>query len=124
MSVSGSIREFSIEGIPFDVAADANINRKPTNVVNDMIPTSGAGMRKITKVTPKAEGFALLVNAEEMERIKSFAEGLDNIKVRYVTADGTVKRCSGQVEVESYESEESKATITILPARDWTVFSA
>ena len=124
VDVSGSIRKFTLEGISFRVSADTNVSRKPTNVENDMIPTSGSSMQKKTRMTPKAEGFNLIVNGEEMETIKSFAEGLDKIKVSYETAGGDVYRCEGQIEVESHESEENKATVTVLPDGDWTAFTA
>jgi len=124
MSVAGSIRKFSIEGIPYDVAADANISRKPTKVDNDMIATSGKGMRKVTRVTPKAESIDLLVNSEEMEQIKSFAEGLDNVKIDFETADGTVHRCVGQIQIDSHNTEDNKATLVALPEDDWTTFPA
>ena len=124
MTVSGSIRGFTVEGIPFDVTADTNVSRKPTNIENDMIPTSGVGMQKKTRVTPKAEGFNLAVSEEEMESLKSFAEGLLPVKVSYITANGSVYRCVGQIEVEAHESEENKATVTVLPESDWTLFPA
>jgi hypothetical protein len=124
VDVSGSIRKFTIEGIPFRVSADTNVSRKPTNVENDMIPTSGNSMQKKTKVTPKAEGFNLIVNEEEAETIKSFAEGLDIIKVSYETANGSVYRCEGQIEAEAHESEENKMTVTVMPDGDWTSFPA
>ena len=122
--VSGSIRKFTVEGVSFRVTADTNVSRKPTNVTNEMIPTSGTSMQKKTRVTPQAEGFNLAVNAEEMESLKSFAEGLDLVKVTYETAAGDQYRCTGQIELEANESEEGKVTCTVLPDTDWTMFPA
>lgn len=122
--LSGSVKKFTVEGVPFRVSADTNVSRKPTNVENDMIPSSGKGMRKVTRVTPKAEGFNLLVNAEEVEELKSFAESLDNVKVSYETAAGDLYRCVGQIEMEAHETEENKVTVTVLPEEDWTAFTA
>lgn len=124
MSVSGSVRKFTIEGIPYDVAADANISQMPLKVANDMIPTSGKGMRKITRVTPKAEGIDLLVSSAEMQQIKEFAESLDNVKVDIETADSTVHRCVGAIQVDAHETEEGKATVIAMPEDDWTTFPA
>lgn len=120
--VVGTIRKFTVEGIAFRIAADANVNRRPTNVENTMIPTSGRSMQKKTKMTPEAEGFDILVNAEEIESLKSFAEGLDLVKVSYTTAAGAVYRCTGQIEIESHESETGKAGVRVLPDDDWTAF--
>lgn len=122
--VSGSIRKFTVEGISYRVTADTNVSRRPTNVENTMIATSGKAMQKKMRVTPSAEGFNLAVNAEEMEALKSFAEGLDVVKVTYTTAAGDQYRCTGQIQIEAHESEEGKATVTVHPEEDWTMFPA
>lgn len=122
--VTGSIRKFTVEGISFRIMADSNISRRPTNVENTMIPTSGKAMQKKMRMTPTAEGVVLAVNAEEMETLKSFAEGLNPIKVTYQTAAGDEYRCTGQIEVEAHESEEGRANVTVLSQDDWTLFPA
>ena len=120
--VSGSIRKFTVEGISFRVMADSNFSRRPINVENTMIPTSGKSMQKKLKVTPTLEGVVLGVNAEEMESLKSYAEGLLPIKVTYETAAGDQYRCIGQIDVEAHESEENRANVTVHPDGDWTLF--
>jgi hypothetical protein len=122
--VAGSIRKFTIEGISFRVMADANFSRKPTNVENTMVPTSGVAMQKKVRMIPVLESVVLAVNAEEMETIKSFAEGLDLVKVMYETAAGDQYRAEGQIEIEAHESEENRANVTVQPAGDWTLFPA
>ena len=122
--VSGSIRKFTVEGISFRVAADANFSRRPINVENSMVPTSGKSMQKKVRMVPVLEGATLIVNAEEMEVLKSYAEGLDLIKVTYQDAAGNEFRCTGQINVEAHESEENRANVTVQPEEDWTPFLA
>lgn len=122
LDVSGSIRKFTVEGISFRVMADANVSRRPTAVENTMIPTSGAAMQKKMKVTPSMEGVVLGVNGDEMESLKSFAEGMELIKVTIEMANGDQYRCTGQIEIEAHESEENRATVTVHPDGDWTFF--
>jgi len=122
--VSGSVRKFTVEGISFRVAADANLSRRPIAVENSMVPTSGKSMQKKVKMVPVLESVVLIVNAEEMESLKSFAEGLDVIKVTYQTAAGDEYRCTGQINVEAHETEENRANCTVHPEEDWTPFLA
>jgi hypothetical protein len=120
--VTGSIRKFTIEGISYRVMADANLSRRPINVENAMIPTSGKAMQKKTRMIPALEGVVLACNAEEMEAIKSYAEGLEPIKITYQTAAGDEYRCTGQINIEAHESEEGRVNVTVQPQDDWTMF--
>jgi len=122
--VTGSLRKFTVEGISYRVAADANVTRKASNVENEMVATSGKSMQKKTRVVPSAEGFDLICNSEETETLKVFAEGLDLVKVTYTTAAGDQYRCTGQISIEGHESETGKVTVTVLPEEDWTSFPA
>jgi hypothetical protein len=122
--VVGSIRKFTVEGISYRVAADANVKRKPTNVENSMLPTSGKSMQQKKRIVPSAEGFDLVLNADEAVSIKSFAEGLEVVKISYTTAAGDVYRCTGQISLDAHESETGKAAVTVHPEEDWTAFPA
>jgi hypothetical protein len=110
--------------VGYRVAADANISRRPINVENSMVPTSGVSMRKIVKMVPQAEGVTLVVTPGEMEAIKSLAESLDIIKLQITYADGSIYRSNGQINVEAHESEENRANVMLLPEEDWTLFEA
>jgi hypothetical protein len=120
--IIGSLRKFTLDGISFRVAADANVKRKPFKLENSMIPTSGKSIRQSKHVVPTAEGFDLILNAEEAEVLKGLIEGGDVLKVSYTTADGSVYRCTGQVSMDGHETETGKASLTVHPDDDWTVF--
>ncbi len=120
--ISGSNREFNVEGIAFRVAADANFSEIITQFENSMIPTSGKAMRKMIKRIPTREGVVLITNAEERESLISFAEGLDNLKVSYTNAAGDTYKCEGTLEIESNETEENRTTCQVHPVGIWTPF--
>jgi hypothetical protein len=122
--ISGSIKGVSLEGVAYRVAADANISRRPINIENSMVPTSGKAMRKIVKMVPQAEGVVLVVNPGEMDTIKALAESLDIIKLQITHADNSIYRSNGQIQIEAHESEENRANVTLLPEEDWTLFEA
>lgn len=120
--LAGSIRKLTIEGISFDVAADANITETFTAWENSMIPTSGGSMRKMVKRVPMREGIVLVTDADEREVLKSFAEGLDLVKVTYTNAAGDSYRCEGTIEIENNETEENRTSVQVHPQGDWTKF--
>ena len=84
--IGGSIRKLTIEGISFDVAADANFTEVFTNYENSMIATSGGAMRKMLKRIPSVEGVVLVTDSDERLVLKDFAEGLDLVKITYTNA--------------------------------------
>ena len=89
-----------------------------------MIPTSGKAMQKKMKVVPILESVILILNAEEMISVQSYADGLDLVKISYTTAAGDVYRCTGQINIDTHETEEGRATCTVMPEEDWIPFPA
>lgn len=122
LDIAGSLRKFTVEGIPFNVAADANFTETISIFENSMVATSGRAMRKMMKRVPVREGVVLVTNASEREILKSFAEGLDDLKISYTNAAGDTYRCQGTLEVESNETEENRTACKVMPREDWTPF--
>jgi len=120
--IGGSVRKLTIEGISFDVAADANFTEIFTNYENSMIATSGGAMRKMLKRIPSVEGVVLVTDSDERLVLKAFAEGLDLVKITYTNAAKDSYRCEGTIEIENNETEENRTSTTIQPVGDWTKF--
>ena len=120
--IGGSLRKLTIEGISFDVAADADFTEIFTNYENAMIPTSGGAMRKMTKRIPAVEGVVLITDADERLVLKDFAEGLTLVKTTYTNAATDSYRCEGTIEIESNTTDENRTTCTIQPVGDWVKF--
>ena len=120
--IAGSNRKLTIEGISFDVAADADFSETFVQYENSMVPTSGGAMRKMLKRIPAVEGVVLITDADERLVLKDFAEGLDLVKVTYTNAAGDSYRSEGTIEIESNSTEENRTSCTIQPVGDWTKF--
>jgi hypothetical protein len=118
--VSGTLLKFTIEGQSFRLAADVNLTKILSTFANEMVPSSGEAMLKKTKRIPTGEGFVLLVNSEEAEDLKTFADSLTDLKISYTNAAGDEFKCEGAIEFENLESEESRATIQVHPRTTWT----
>ena len=125
MATSGSIRKLTIEGIPFDVMADANFSEVFSQYEVEVIATSGKGMKKFTKRVPTVEGVVLGTSGADRERLKAWNEGLADLKFSYTNAAGDTAKAQGHFNIESNESEENRTTITLMPTSgNWTVFLA
>jgi hypothetical protein len=122
LDIAGTNREFTVEGISFRVAGDANFSEIITQFENAMIPTSGQAMRKMTKRIPARESVVLITNAAERQDLLAFAESLDDLKFSYTNAAGDVYKCEGALEIEANETEENRTTCQVLPRGEWTVF--
>jgi ribosomal protein S7 len=118
---SGSTRKCQLGGITFRVAADANLSQIFTKFENDMIATSGDGMRKMTKRIQTLESLDLITNALERDQLKVISEAIANTTISVTNAAGDVADATGCIEIEKYESEENKTTVKFCPVADWVV---
>jgi hypothetical protein len=119
---AGTVRAVKIEGIPYRAAGDINISEILSTWENSMIPTSGKAMRKMVKRIPAREGVVLIVNDDEAEELKTFAESTDDLKLAYVTAGGSEYKSEGTIEIENRETEENRMTTQLLPREKWVKF--
>ena len=122
--VSGSIRKVTLDGTTFDVAADTNIKETVSGYENDVVPTSGRNIRKMTKRAEVVEGVTILANGHEREILKELAERTEDFPMSYETAGGDVYRATGWIEIESRETEELKAAVKMFPRNSWESFVA
>ena len=124
MSVAGTPRAFSIEGVSYDLAADVNVSRLLSTYENSKIPTSGKAMTKKVKRVPTAESVVLITNETEKEQLRTLAEQIADVKFSFTWLSGDVVKCEGTFNIESDESEENRTTIVVHPADRWTHFPA
>jgi hypothetical protein len=121
-NIVGSSKKFTVEGIAYRLAGDANIGEVITRYENSMIATSGESMRKMVRRVPAREAVDLILNSAEADQLKSFSEGLDNLTISYTNAAGDRFVCRGTLEIEKRESDTGKTTCKIEPVDDWTFF--
>lgn len=122
--IAGSIRKLILDGITFDVPADANISEVGGGFESESIPTSGRNMHKMTRRPENRESVVVMANGAERDLLKTLSERTDDFTMSYTTAGGDVYRCSGWIEFEARETEENRATIQLHPRTTWDAFVA
>jgi len=124
---SGTIEKFTLNGVTYDVPADINITFNRSSFEIEGVATSGRTMFKMTRRVPTMEGIVLITDASEAEALKDVAESLADATIAVTLVDGTVYRTTGKINYESWETEENRSTITVIPAKTknaWTPFIA
>ena len=122
--ISGTPISVSLDGTSYRVTRDANFTDQVVEYTNEMLATSGRGMRKKTKKIPVVESVTLSVNSDEREQIRGFNDQDDDITLAYTNAAGDVFRNEGTINVEGLETENNTLTITMQPRGSWTAFIA
>lgn len=122
--VAGTIRKLMVNGISFDVMADADITEVGSQYLNESIPSSGRNMRKMTKRPQTREGLVIACNPAEQAILKGFADDIATIPLSYTRADGSKFRAPGWIEFESVTTMENRGTIKLYEQTDWELFVA
>ena len=126
-NVSGTLRKLSLDGVPYDVAADINVTMNQSPFETEGVPTSGRTMYKMTLRTPTAEGITIVAPPTEQQQLIDLASRLETFPMAATLADGSVWRTVGKINYESLETEENRAGIVIIPDRavdGWSLFAA
>lgn len=122
--VAGTIRSVTIGGLPFNVAADANLSVTLTGWENSRIPHSGGSMKKMIKRVRNVEGVVLVIGGTDRDNLKRFAEASDDITLAFEDAAGNNYHSVGSIEFETWETEENRCSIMLQPQDEWTFFAA
>ena len=124
MSVSGSGRKTLLDGVSYNVAADGNMGRKPTQE-NEGVVHSGGVSKKVTKTDGAIEGHKLIVTDIEYEQLQALSERVDNFPMSTEKADGTSLKAKGFISLGNHEAEENSCEIMMTPETgSWDTFSA
>ena len=122
--IAGSLRKAIIDGVTYDVVADANVSIMLSLFENDSIATSGSAIHKKTKRVAKAESIVLGTSWEDRAVLRDVAESLDTISFSLEFAGGDSVSAFGHIHIESDESEELRTTVIFLPDEGWTITAA
>ena len=121
---SGSLREAKIDGIPFNVAADANV-ALTTRVEKEAVPHSGGNAIKETLVSGSVEAVKLIVTPSEYDVLLNIAGNPDVIPMSVALRDGSVLRSEGTIKLGPYQSEDFSCEVEFLTTTGiWENFSA
>jgi hypothetical protein len=126
MGTFGSPRKATIDGIPFNIAADANIAQNDRVEVED-IPHSGGNAFKVTTVGGSAESVKLTVAPSEYVQLIALRNSamLSPVPLSYEEADGTVNRTFGAITLGPRQTEDGSCDVTMMSSTgEWEIFSA
>ena len=120
---AGSPRKATVDGIPYNVAADANISLNP-RIVKESIPHSGGNMQKIMTEPGHAEAVKLILTPSEYDVLRGQHEELGDKPLSYTMADGSVLRTVGVINLGQYSTEESSCEVEFLTSTgEWEIFA-
>lgn len=120
----GSVKSVTIEGQSFNVAADVNATFTPTSHEKSKLATSGKAMTKSVKRVQLLEGLVLLINGSDLEALKFYVEADSDKQVIVTLASEDSYQALAEINLEGYETEEGRATISVHPSEEWTAFIA
>ena len=121
MSVSGSPRRVTLDGVTYNVAADANIAQTPP-VENEGVRHTGGTMMKKTLAVGQVESVTLIVTSAQNAGLEDLAKRNVNFPMSYELASGDVYRAVGQINLDNRETEENRRDLTLIPDGDWNLF--
>jgi hypothetical protein len=117
---SGSINKLSLDGIPFDVAGDADLTEVFSKFTNSVIPHSGGGSIKQETRVREVGGVVLIVKSGDKSILKGLAEAGNEIPMSYVNRAGDKYKGDGTFNIENNATMDNRCSITLLPTGDWT----
>lgn len=124
--VSGTLRKVTLDGLTYDVAADADVTINPS-IEKTGLPTSGRTMMQHVIRIPEAEAITLSVDPTEQAVLTLLNKRLDDYPMALTLADGSVYRAVGQIALETITSANNVATLRAIPnnaSQDWELFAA
>jgi len=124
--ILGTPKSVTIDGVSYDVQADANFKQNKTKYMNEPQVTSGRVMQKQTRQAQTVESITLATNESEDEDLKARADAPGSYPMSYTTIDGTVHRCVGFISYEGRETNSGTTTIKMIPTsvNGWSAFIA
>lgn len=113
MSVSGTPRKFTFDGITYNVKADANVSRNPEQTVEGLRHTGGVSFQE-TLENAELESLSLDLSVAEYEQLNAAANsGVHPASFEY--ASGDVLRADARVVLGAHESQTNKCDINAIP---------
>lgn len=119
----GSILKVTLDGVTYKAAADSDLAQMNGKFTNEAVVTSGGNMQKKTKRAETVESVDLVTNVLEHEQIVALSQRTAFFPMSYVTADGSVYRATGFIDLERRQTADGKTTIKMIPRYGWDLFA-
>ena len=124
MSVVGSIKRVTVDGLSFDVMADSNFTQNNSKFDNEGVATSGKNLQKKTARVQMIESVSIATDEDEDRQLQLLADTNDEYPLSYETAAGRVYRATGFIKYENRETETGTTKIQLIPTDPdgWDLF--
>jgi hypothetical protein len=119
---SGSIVQVAVNGVGYDVMADADFDPVPSGIKTEGTATSGRTMMKRTYQVQEVKSVDLAVNGQERTNLQAVAEGSVDVTLSYTTMAGDSWKATGRINFESWKNLDQKGTLTMIPRTKWVFF--
>jgi hypothetical protein len=120
MARKGSINRLDIFGIPYDVVADAEPNKKP-KVEKETKASTGKPLVTATKMVPQIEAITTSLSSKEYDTLDTAAANGDKGPLAITMADGSVWRDEGEIAIGEYNANAGTADITLIPDTEFAL---
>ena len=117
---SGSTQSMKINGLPYDVAGDADLTEIFTKFTNSVIPHSGGGSIKQERRVQEVGGVVLIGKPGDKAILKGDSESGVKIPMSYRNAGGDKYKGDGTFNIENNATMDNRISISLLPVGDWT----
>lgn len=118
-NLSGSIRSVEIDGVAYNVMADADAAQAVSEFENTATATSGDNMMKMVKRALTYEGIDLATNADERVALQAIASSLEDVTLAFTNAANDRYVATGRINVEANQTADNKTTVILLPRNQW-----
>jgi len=117
---SGSLNKLSIDGIPFDVAGDADLSEVFSRYTNSIVPTSGTDTISQEARAREVTGVVVVVKPGDKSLLASIADSGDVVSLSYTHRDGTRYAGQGNINIENNQTMQNRTSMSLLPVGEWT----
>ncbi len=125
--IAGTLRALQLDGASFNMPADIDMAESVEQETEGM-PTTGDTMFKVLLKVPIREGVVVSCNDDDWEVLQSLArrakQNLPAYPCSYTSAAGSSYMGDAHINIESRQTAENKATITLIPKNTWSAFVA
>lgn len=120
--IVGTPDKLTLGGLTLRVAADADPKDGKPPYKNEIVVTTGSSFRKMTKQDEGAENWSVIVNADELEKLKSMAKSTDDITMSCTTKAGDVYKATGFIDYDGRQQASGKVDLKLYPRTSWSKF--
>jgi len=119
MQVSGTLRKFTVNGIPFNIKGDVDADENLMGKEVEGVPHTGGTSSKITLVPAVVEGIVLILENDDYDYL-SDNQGLP-VSMMYERADGGKYRTDGFYKLNPRKTANNECSLDATSSnRKWT----